>query len=307
MNITLKDLMDAGVHFGHQVRRWNPKSKPYVYDHRSGVSIINLEKTFEQLQKASEAIEEVVASGKDIMFVGTKRQAQEILREAATMCNMPYCVNRWLGGTLTNFETIQSSLKKYRRFLNMEASGELDKLYSKEAAAIRREMDRMNRNFEGIKDITKRPAIVFIVDIKNEEIAVSECNKLGIPTVALVDTNSDPTQVTYPIPGNDDAVKSIRLITEVIVEAVQNGLSKRVVAPKAAAQAVVPVAAVSADGQNEQPEVKFSADIDVENVKDSDDAAKPAKKTATRARKPRAAKSDAKAATKEKKSEKDAE
>ncbi len=295
--------MDAGVHFGHQVRRWNPKSKPYVYDHRSGVSIIDLEKTFAQLQKASEAIEEVVASGKDIMFVGTKRQAQEILREAATMCNMPYCVNRWLGGTLTNFETIQSSLKKYRRFLNMEASGELDKLYSKEAAAIRREMDRMNRNFEGIKDISKRPAIVFIVDIKNEEIAVSECNKLGIPTVALVDTNSDPTQVTYPIPGNDDAVKSIRLITEVIVEAVQNGIAKRVVAPKQA-QAVVP-AAVSADGQNEQPEVKFSADIDVENVKDSDEE-KPAKKTATRTRKPRAPKADAKA-PKEKKSEKDAE
>ncbi len=295
--------MDAGVHFGHQVRRWNPKSKPYVYDHRSGVSIIDLEKTFAQLQKASEAIEEVVASGKDIMFVGTKRQAQEILREAATMCNMPYCVNRWLGGTLTNFETIQSSLKKYRRFLNMEASGELDKLYSKEAAAIRREMDRMNRNFEGIKDISKRPAIVFIVDIKNEEIAVSECNKLGIPTVALVDTNSDPTQVTYPIPGNDDAVKSIRLITEVIVEAVQNGIAKRVVAPKQA-QAVVP-AAVSVDGQNEQPEVKFSADIDVENVKDSDEE-KPAKKTATRTRKPRAPKADAKA-PKEKKSEKDAE
>ncbi|MBO5781785.1 MAG: 30S ribosomal protein S2, partial [Opitutales bacterium] len=188
MNITVKDLMDAGVHFGHQTRRWNPRSKPYVYDHRSGVSIINLEKTYEQLEKAVKVIEDIVADGKDIMFIGTKRQAQEILREAASMCNMPFCVNRWLGGTLTNFETILTSLKKYRRFLDMEANGEMDKLYAKEAAAIRREMNRMNRNFEGIKDISKLPGVAFVVDVKTEEIAVAECRKLGIPVVALVDT-----------------------------------------------------------------------------------------------------------------------
>ncbi len=232
MNITVKDLLDAGVHFGHQTRRWNPKSKPYVYDHRSGVSIIDLEKTYAQLEKAAAFIEETVADNKDIMFVGTKRQAQEILREAAAMCGMPFCVNRWLGGTLTNFETILTSLKKYRKFLNMETSGELDKLYAKEAAAIRREMARMERNFEGIKDISKLPGALFVVDIKNEEIAVSECRKLGIPVVAMVDTNSDPSLVDYPIPANDDAVKSIRLITEIVVEAVQNGLSRRTVQPK---------------------------------------------------------------------------
>lgn len=232
MNITVKDLLDAGVHFGHQTRRWNPKSKPYVYDHRSGVSIIDLEKTYAQLEKAAAFLEEIVASNKDVMFIGTKRQAQEILREAATMCNMPFCVNRWLGGTLTNFETIQSSLKKYKKFLDMEASGALDKLYAKEAAAIRREMDRMNRNFEGIKEIKKLPGAAFIVDIKNEEIAVAECRKLGIPVVAVVDTNSDPTLVDYPIPANDDAVKSIRLITEIVVEAIQNGLSRRTVQVK---------------------------------------------------------------------------
>ncbi len=232
MNITVKDLLDAGVHFGHQTRRWNPKSKPFVYDHRSGVSIIDLEKTYAQLEKAVAFIEEVVADNKDIMFIGTKRQAQEILREAATTCGMPFCVNRWLGGTLTNFETILTSLKKYKKFLNMESSGELDKLYAKEAAAIRREMSRMNRNFEGIKDISKLPGAVFIVDIKNEEIAVSECRKLGIPIVAMVDTNSDPSLVDYPIPANDDAVKSIRLITEIIVEAIQNGLSRRTAQPK---------------------------------------------------------------------------
>lgn len=238
MNITVKDLLDAGVHFGHQTRRWNPKSKPYVYDHRSGVSVIDLEKTYEQLQKAAAFLEEKVADNKDVIFIGTKRQAQDILREAATMCNMPFCVNRWLGGTLTNFETILTSLKKYRKFLAMEADGELDKLYAKEAAKIRREIERMNRNFEGIKEISKLPGAAFIVDIKNEEIAVAECRKLGIPTVAIVDTNSDPTLIDYPIPANDDAVKSIRIITEVLVEAIQNGLSRRVVEVKTP-QAVV--------------------------------------------------------------------
>jgi small subunit ribosomal protein S2 len=259
MNITVKDLMDAGVHFGHQTRRWNPRSKPYVYDHRSGVSIINLEKTYEQLEKSAKIIEDIVASGKDIMFIGTKRQAQEILREAAAMCNMPYCVNRWLGGTFTNFETILSSLKKYRRFIEMESNGEMEKLYAKEAAAIRREMTRMNRNFEGIKEISKLPGVAFVVDVKNEEIAVAECRKLGIPVVALVDTNSDPTLVDYPIPGNDDAVKSVRLITEVLVEAVQNGLARRSVQSKAP-QSIVREAA--------QPEVSISADIDVEALEE---------------------------------------
>lgn len=264
MNITVKDLMDAGVHFGHQTRRWNPRSKPYVYDHRSGVSIIDLEKTYAQLEKAAKLIEDVVASGKDIMFIGTKRQAQEILREAAVMCNMPYCVNRWLGGTFTNFETILTSLKKYRRFVEMESNGEMDKLYAKEAAAIRREMSRMNRNFEGIKEISKLPGIAFVVDVKTEEIAVAECRKLGIPVVALVDTNSDPTLVDCPVPGNDDAVKSIRLITEVLVEAVQNGLARRTVQAKAP-QTIV--------REEIQPEVKISASIDVEALeeKPSDD------------------------------------
>lgn len=262
MNITVKDLMDAGVHFGHQTRRWNPRSKPYVYDHRSGVSIINLEKTYEQLEKSVKVIEDIVAEGKDIMFIGTKRQAQEILREAASMCNMPFCVNRWLGGTLTNFETILSSLKKYRRFLEMEANGEMDKLYAKEAAAIRREMSRMNRNFEGIKDIQKLPGVAFVVDVKTEEIAVAECRKLGIPVVALVDTNSDPTSVDYPIPGNDDAVKSIRLITEVLVEAVQAGLSRRVVQTKAPRA----VSAKKSAAAEVQPEVTISANIDVEKI-----------------------------------------
>ena len=227
MNTTPKDLLDAGVHFGHQLRRWNPKSKPYVYDNRNGISIIDLEKTHKLLEKAYAKIEEVVSSGEDVLFIATKKQAQEIMREAATSCQMPFCVNRWMGGGLTNFTTIKSSLAKYRKFLKMDQDGELEKLPGKEEAAIRRQMSRMNRNFEGMLDLNDLPAAVFVVDTKNEEIAVSEANRLGIPVIGLVDTNSDPTVLDYPIPGNDDAVKSIRIIVETILEAAQSGLSQR--------------------------------------------------------------------------------
>jgi len=227
MNTTPKDLLDAGVHFGHQLRRWNPKSKPYVYDNRNGISIIDLEKTHHLLQKACDFMEETIASGKKVLFIGTKKQAQEIVREAATSCQMPFCVNRWMGGGLTNFTTIKSSLAKYRKFLKMDREGELDKLPGKEEAAIRRQMSRMNRNFEGMLDVEELPAALFVIDSKTEEIAVAEANRLHIPVVGLVDTNSDPSLLDYPIPGNDDAVKSIRIIVETIMEAAQNGLAKR--------------------------------------------------------------------------------
>lgn len=227
MNITPKDLLDAGTHFGHQVRRWNPNFKPFLFDHRNGISIIDLEKTFSQLEKACEFVTDSVRSGKDILFVGTKRQAQEIVREAAGETRMPFCVNRWMGGTLTNFSTIKSSLQKYRRFLDMEKDGSLNDLPKKEGAAIRRQMVRMNRNFEGIIDLKELPSALFIVDINNEEIAVEEARRLGIPVIALVDTNSDPSLADYPIPGNDDAAKSIRIVVETIVEAIQDGLEKR--------------------------------------------------------------------------------
>lgn len=224
---TPKDLLDAGVHFGHQLRRWNPKSKPYVFDNRNGISIIDLEQTHALLEKACAYLEETVASGKDVLFIGTKKQAQEIMREAATASQMPFCVNRWMGGGLTNFATIKTSLAKYRKFLKMDTEGELEKLPGKEEAAIRRQMSRMNRNFEGILEIEELPAALFVVDTKNEEIAVAEARRLGIPVIGLVDTNSDPTILDYPIPGNDDAVKSIRIIVETVMEAIQNGLAQR--------------------------------------------------------------------------------
>lgn len=224
---TPRDLLDAGVHFGHQLRRWNPKSKPYVFDNRNGISIIDLEKTHALLEKACVFIEETIASGKDILFVGTKKQAQEIIREASIACNMPFCVNRWMGGGLTNFTTIKTSLAKYRKFLKMDQEGDLAKLPGKEEAAIRRQMSRMNRNFEGMLDVGDLPAALLVIDTKNEAIAVTEARKLGIPVIGLVDTNSDPTLLDFPIPGNDDAVKSIRIIVQTLTEAIQKGLAQR--------------------------------------------------------------------------------
>ncbi|MCF7760879.1 MAG: 30S ribosomal protein S2 [Cephaloticoccus sp.] len=227
MNITPKDLLDAGVHFGHQTKRWNPRSKPFVFDHRQGISIIDLGKTFEGLKKAYAFIEDTVANGGNVLFVGTKKQAQEIVREAASSVNMPFCVDRWLGGTLTNYETVKKSIAKYKNYQRMDTDGELSKFSSKEQAAIKREMGRMQRNFNGIIDMDGMPSAMFIVDVNHEKIAVAEAERAGIPSIGLVDTNSDPSLLTYAIPGNDDAVKSIRIIVETILEAVQNGLNQR--------------------------------------------------------------------------------
>ncbi len=227
MNITPKDLLDAGVHFGHQTKRWNPRSKPFVFDHRQGISIIDLGKTFEALQKAVTFIEDTVAGGGAILLVGTKKQAKEIIRETAAATNMPYCVDRWLGGTLTNYETVKKSIAKYKKYQAMETNGEMDKLPSKEVAAIKREMNRMQRNFAGIADMVGMPAAMFVVDVNHEKIAVAEASRCGIPCVGICDTNSDPGTLTHPIPGNDDAVKSIRIIVETVLAAIQSGLAQR--------------------------------------------------------------------------------
>lgn len=227
MQVTPKDLLDAGVHFGHQTKRWNPRSKPFVFDHRQGITIIDLGKTHELLTKAYNFVEEAVANGGNVLFVGTKRQAQEIMREAATATGMPYCVDRWLGGTLTNFVTVKKSIAKYKKFQQWETNGELDKLSSKEASAIKREMVRMQRNFAGIVEMPELPSVMFVVDANHEDIAVAEAARSNIPCIGLVDTNSDPTKLSHPIPGNDDAVKSIRIIVETITAAIQSGLAQR--------------------------------------------------------------------------------
>ncbi len=285
MNITPKDLLDAGVHFGHQTKRWNPRSKPYVFAHRQGISIIDLGKTHELLQKAYSFLEETVASGGNVLFVGTKRQAQEIIREAAIATHQPYAVDRWLGGTLTNFATVKKSIAKFKKFQQQEASGELAKLSSKEESAIKREMVRMNKNFSGIVDMANLPSAVFVLDANHEAIAVAEAKRLNIPCVGLVDTNSDPTQLAYPIPGNDDAVKSIRIIVDTVVEAIQSGLaqreSRRSTRGQADLRAVSASMAASSGAVNEDGEVDLSKVAIPSNVEISEaDAAVAAKKKA---------------------------
>ena len=263
MNLTIRDLHEAGVHFGHQIKRWNPKSRPFVYDHRHGISIIDLEKTHALLIEACDYLEKSVASGKEILLVGTKKQAQEIIREAAGATGMSFCASRWMGGTLTNFVTIKKSLEKYKHYLAMDADGSLDKLHNKEASAIRREMSRMYRNFEGLKEIEKPPDALLVSDVKTEIIAVTEASRLGIPVVGIVDTNSDPTFVNYPIPANDDAVKSIRIIMDVLVEAIQNGMSKReITVPQQ--KEIRPI--IRDDRHDIEPEVVISADINMEDT-----------------------------------------
>jgi small subunit ribosomal protein S2 len=254
MNITPKDLLDAGVHLGHQTKRWNPRSKPYVFDHRQGITIIDLEKTHAALEKACQFLEQLVAKGDDVLLVGTKRQAQELIREAATTTGMPYVTTRWMGGTLTNFETIKKSLAKFKKYQQMDASGELAKLPSKEESAIRREMARMTRNFDGIANITGLPGAVFVVDSSYEEIAVREARRMNVPCLGLVDTNSDPTQLSHPIPGNDDATKSIRIVIEAVVGAIQNGLAHRETRRAARAEATTAEATAG------------TAEIDLEKV-----------------------------------------
>lgn len=279
ISITVKDLLDAGVHFGHQTKRWNPRSKPFVFDHRQGITIIDLTKTHSSLEKAAAFIEEIVGNGKNVLFVGTKRQAQDIVREAAMSVNMPFCVDRWLGGTLTNYETVKRSIAKYKKYQQMEASGELAKLPSKEESAIKREMGRMHRNFSGIVEMGDLPAALFVIDVNHEDIAIAEGARCGIPTVALVDTNSDPSKVTYPIPGNDDAVKSVRIIVDTIVAAVQAGLAQRESRRATRAQQAEAASGVNANGEVDLTKVVVNKDA----VAESEEGAK--KKTAARPRK----------------------
>lgn len=263
LSITVRDLLDAGVHFGHQTKRWNPRSKPFVFDHRQGITIIDLGKSFAALEKACDALTNLVADGGNVLFVGTKRQAQEIMREAATSVGMPYCVDRWLGGTLTNFSTVKRSIAKYKKYQAMDTSGELSKLGGKEQAAIKREMVRMQKNFAGIVDMADLPQAMIIIDVAHEDIAVAEGERCNVPTIALVDTNSDPSNVTYPIPGNDDAVKSIRVIVDALLEAVQNGLgqrdSRRIARGQADLKAATAAVAAAAGVEEEAPAATAAA------------------------------------------------
>ncbi len=218
--VTMKSLLESGVHFGHQTKRWDPKMAKYIYSQRNGIHIIDLQKTSACLVTAYDAIRQVVKSGKQVLFVGTKKQAQQTIAEQAQRCGMPYVNNRWLGGMLTNFATIKKSIASLKKIEKMEIDGTFESLTKKEVALLTKEKEKLNKNFAGIKDMKELPGALFIIDTKKEAIAVSEAKRLGIPTVAVVDTNSDPTDITYPIPGNDDAIRAISLFVEIIANAV---------------------------------------------------------------------------------------
>lgn len=225
--ITMKQLLEAGVHFGHQTRRWNPKMARYIYTERNGIHIIDLQKTVPLLEEAYRFVRDTVANGGTVLFVGTKKQAQDAIREEATRCHMYYVNQRWLGGTLTNFPMIRQRVERLRELQDLKLRGHLDVLPKKEQTHLMEEMAKLERFLSGIVGMTKLPSVVYIVDTRKEHIAVAEARKLGIPIVALVDTNCDPDEVDYPIPGNDDAIRAVRLVTSHIANAVLEGLEER--------------------------------------------------------------------------------
>ena len=221
--LTMKSLLEAGVHFGHQTRRWNPKMAPYIFTERNGIHIINLQKTLYLVDDAYEAVRQCAAEGGKILFVGTKKQAQDSIQVEAERCGQYYVNERWLGGMLTNFQTIKKSIQRLENIEKMEEDGTFDLLPKKEVAEIEHEHERLDRFLGGIKDMEGLPDLMYVVDPKKEHIAVHEANKLGIPIVAILDTNADPDEITYPIPGNDDAIRAVKLITATMADAVLEG------------------------------------------------------------------------------------
>jgi len=216
--VTMKNLLQAGVHFGHQTTRWNPRMKKYIYGTRNGIHIVDLQKTLKKFQEAEKYIRELARSGKTLLFVATKKQAQELIAQEAVRCGMFYINQRWLGGTMTNFLTIRKSIDRLRELEKQEEEGEFDKLHKKEALRMRREIEKLNKFFRGIKTMKQLPDAIFIIDTHKEKIALAEARKLGIKILALVDTNCDPTGIDFPFPGNDDAIRSIKLFAQRIAD-----------------------------------------------------------------------------------------
>lgn len=227
--VTMKSLLESGVHFGHQVKRWDPRMKKYIFAERNGIHIIDLQKTIMCIKEAYEAVRKTTAAGKSVLFVGTKKQAQQTIAKEAERCGMFYVNNRWLGGMLTNFSTIKKSLLRLKKIEKMEVDGTFDSLTKKEIAAFQKEKAKLEKNLGGLKEMKELPGIIFVIDTKKETIAVAEAQRMGIPIIAVVDTNCNPEGVDYPIPGNDDAIRAISLFTSIIANAVieadnENGL-----------------------------------------------------------------------------------
>jgi small subunit ribosomal protein S2 len=256
--IGLRDLLEAGVHFGHQTRKWNPKMKPYIFIARGGIYIIDLQKTLRLLNRATEFLSDVAAKGGSVLFVGTKKQAKIAIRDNAQKCGMPYVTERWLGGMLTNWQTIHQRVEKMEDFEAMMRDGRMEKLSKKEQLEVNRSFEKLHRNLGGIRNMTKLPQALFVVDTAEEETAVREANKLHIPVIGIVDTNADPSMVTYPIPGNDDAIRSINLFSRVVADTIIEGKQTR-----AEGQDQVEMAAAAPD----EPQVTAALDEEESHIK----------------------------------------
>ena len=241
--VTMRQLLDSGVHFGHQTRRWNPKMKRFIFTERSGIYIIDLQQSLGYIDSAYEFVKNTVARGGNILFVGTKKQAQEAIAEQSTRVNQPYVNQRWLGGLLTNFQTVTGRLERMKELEQLDYEGTTSGFTKKELLLKKRELEKLQKSLGGIRNMTKTPSAIWVVDTKKEHLAIDEAAKLGIPVIAILDTNCDPDEVAYPIPGNDDAIRSVALLTRVIADAVAEGLMERHQKPEAGEAAAEPLAA----------------------------------------------------------------
>ncbi len=269
--VTMRQLLEAGVHFGHQTRRWNPKMKRFIFAERNGNYILDLQQTMTGIEKSYAFVRDLVANGGSVLFVATKKQLQGIVQEQADRADMPYVNFRWLGGMMTNFQTIHNRIKRMNELADMEATGALESFSKKEALKLRRELEKLQRNLWGIREVTKLPSAIFILDTKKEEIAVREARKLGIPIIAVLDTNCDPDEVDYGIPGNDDAIRSGAILTRVIADAVIEGKSMRQDAPDQEQAAASPTPAADAadqllPGAAAQPKAEWELQLEAEEA-----------------------------------------
>ncbi len=268
-NITMRELLEAGVHFGHQTRRWNPKMKPYVFGARNGIYIIDLQKTVEQTRAACDFATKVAAEGKKVLFVGTKKQAKEVIQEEASRSGMYFVNNRWLGGMLTNYQTVKASIDRLKKIESLKNSPEWNETPKKEQSRYDRELEKLHKSLGGIQDMKKLPGAIFVIDTEKEHIAVKEAKKLGIPTIAVVDTNCDPSDISFVIPGNDDAIRSIRLFAKLIADSCMEGAKS--FQEKLRAQEISDASAK--EEANEKKVSRFEGDIDLRGVDEADLAA----------------------------------
>jgi small subunit ribosomal protein S2 len=260
--VTMRELLESGVHFGHQTRRWNPKMKPYVFGARNGIYIIDLQKTVDQTRAACAFASSICAEGKKVLFVGTKKQAKEVVEEEAKRSSMYFVTNRWLGGMLTNYQTVKASIDRLKKLEGLKNSSEWNEVPKKVQSKYDRELDKLQKSLGGIQDMKKLPGAIFVIDTEKEHIAVKEAKKLGIPTIAVVDTNCDPSNINYVIPGNDDAIRSIRLFARLIADSCLEGTKtyqEKLRAKEVADQA-------EKDGDEEKKVSRFEGDIDLQGV-----------------------------------------